>query len=241
MSIKIGWTPCGNDWDGNLSVNELFHETPELVKLSELVDGDAKYCPSIRDFYKNVYAIRMPWNVTIAFTEQGTPHFSLSKSLHKVAIDENFSVEQTPNGGCTIQIMLNNMFVSDTKNVLLENMPPILHGVREEIIYLNGMIDIYSWQRSLHFGFHIPKKTVDQCIEDDLTLDFKKGEVVQYFRVRTPNGESTQLVELGEKSLPTLNRYAKRCELSTRYFKAFNLKEVLKRVSTRRPKEFIKD
>ena len=241
MPIKIGWTPCGNDWDGSLSVNELFHETPELLKVSELVDGDAKYCPSIREFYKNVYAVRMPWTVVVAFSEAGTPYFDLSKSLHKVAIDENIQVEKTPNGGYSIQIMLNNMFVSDTKGVVLENMPPILHGVREEIQYLNGALDIYSWQRSLHFGFHIPKKVVDDCASNDLSLEFKKGDVVQYFRVRTPNNESTNLVTLGEKSLPTLSRYAKRCELSTRYFKAFSLKEVFNRVANRRPKKFIKD
>lgn len=237
MSIKIGWTPCGNS--DKYKHNELTHDTPELVKLN-MLKGGFNYCPATHQFYKNVYAVKMPYNITIGFSDS-KPFYHLSKGVTPTLLDDLFHATKDEDGGVTIQIHLNNMFVSDTRGVEIETLPPILHGCREEIIYLNGIADIYSWQRSLHFGFKVPKETVQKCQNDGMLLEFNKGEVVQYFRVRTPNNETTKLVVLGDRSLPTLQRYADRCESITQYIMGFNLKEVLNRVTNRRPKKFIKD
>jgi hypothetical protein len=235
-TIRIGWTPCGNE--ENAIHNELTHYLPERVTINKEEHGETIYCPATREFYKNTFALRSPWNISIEFDSNGKPKFEMPEMNHP---SQYFEVIMMPNGDTMIQILLNNMFISDTKGVYLENLPPGLHGCREEFKYINGVVDIYSWQRSVHVGTIIPKDYTFKCSVEGYKIDIKKGDVLQYVRFRTPNGENVKLVELTEKSLEGIRRYAMRCESSTRYLKRMNLKEIYERVSTRRPKEFIKD
>ena len=77
----------------------------------------------------------------------------LSPNLEpKAKYESFFSIEQDENG-FSIQVILNNMFVSDKPYTTIETLPPILHTVRNDIIYLNGRFDCHAWQRPVHFGF----------------------------------------------------------------------------------------
>ena len=185
--VDIGWA-CWTSTIKDSQWRELIADKPVKVSPAKFIQGDVRYCPAFNNYYKNTYAVKMPF--TISLMKLGgkirlSPHTNLHMS--EAQLDGIITiVDSDSEDRVTIQIQLNNTFVSDTPHTILETLPPILHGCREEIIYTNGRFDCHAWQRPVQFGFQIPKETLDAMNEEDV-LEFAKDEVVMYVRLNTPN------------------------------------------------------
>lgn len=218
---------------------------PERVIPKKEVEGTTNYCPAFNDFYKNTFAVKMPFDVNIAkINEKVRLGVNPKLQIQPGAMEALLVVEDAEHEGMKdqvmVQIMLNNTFVSDTPHTTIETLPPILHGVREEIKYINGRFDCHAWQRPLQLGFHIPKETLDAMNHDDSIL-FKKGEVVQYVRFNTPNGEPVKMYNLDKDDVALVSEYVARNTSIAQHLKNFNFKEVIDRVRQRRPKKFVRN
>lgn len=239
--VDIGWA-CWTTTITDSMWREVVADKPAKLSPAKYIQGDVRYCPAFNNYYKNTYVITMPFDI------------SLVKIGDKIRLNPKTSIHCAPNkldsiitivdadaiDSVTIQIQLNNTFVSDTPYTTLETMPPILHGCNEEIIYTNGRLDIHAWQRPLQFGFQIPAKTLDK-MDEETCIEFKKGEVVQYVRINTPNDKPTKLYAMDHDDIEHMSKYALRNVTLPTMIKRFNFAEVIERVRSRRPKKFLRN
>ena len=243
--LDIGWA----SWSRSIHDSrwrEVVVDTPKKLIAPKLVEGDVRHCPAFNAYWKNTYEIRMPYDVTISkmggkIRLGATPNLQFGPG----GLDpSSIAIIQDKNEGMidrvTIQVMLNNTFVSDTPHVMVETMPPILHGCREEIRYMNGRFDCHAWQRPVQLGFQIPKETINAMNDDD-SIVFSKDEVVMYVRFITPNDEPVKMHTMSPDDIEVLSQYADRNVSTPFKMKNFNLKEIVNRVRYRRPKKFIMD
>jgi hypothetical protein len=240
-TIDVGWTA----WSAYLTDNrwrEVLVDMPKKLLAPKEVQGDVRYCPAFGDFYKNTYVLRMPWDISF-FKVAGRIEMFMDKSFTG-AIKEPTNIASIVTADSddrvTIQIMLDNLFVSDTPNTIIETLPPILHGLREEIIYTNGRYDCHAWQRPLQLGFQISKEVFD-AMNEDTVIEFKKGEVVQYVRINTPNGEKVNLQTLSADDVKHLGEYVQRNLSIPEMLRRFNFAEIITRVRHRRPAKFVRN
>lgn len=244
-TIDIGWA----SWSRSIHDSrwrEVVVDTPKKLLAPKLVEGDVRFCPAFNAYWKNTYEIKMPYDVTISKMSGkirlgATPNLQFGPG----GLDpSSIAIIQDKNEGMidrvTIQVMLNNTFVSDTPHVMIETMPPILHGCREEIRYMNGRFDCHAWQRPVQLGFQIPKETIDAMNDDD-SIVFSKDEVVMYVRFITPNDAPVKMHTMSPDDIEVLSQYADRNVSTPLKMKNFNLKEIINRVRYRRPKKFIMD
>ena len=244
-TIDIGWS----SWSRSIHDSrwrEVVVDTPKKLLAPKLVEGDVRFCPAFNAYWKNTYEIKVPYDVTISKMSGkirlgATPNLQFGPG----GLDpSSIAIIQDKNEGMidrvTIQVMLNNTFVSDTPHVMIETMPPILHGCREEIRYMNGRFDCHAWQRPVQLGFQIPKETIDAMNDDD-SIVFSKDEVVMYVRFITPNDAPVKMHTMSPDDIEVLSQYADRNVSTPLKMKNFNLKEIINRVRYRRPKKFIMD
>jgi hypothetical protein len=245
-TVDIGWA----SWSRSIHDSrwrEVVQQTPTKLIAPKYAEGDVRFCPAFNAYWKNTYEIRMPFDISIAKIDGKirlgpTPNLQTNKhggldmaSLVTIQDSKEGMVDRV-----TIQVMLNNTFVSDTPYVMIETMPPILHGCREEIRYMNGRFDCHAWQRPVQLGFQIPKETIDVMNEDD-SIIFSKDEVVMYVRFITPNDAPVKMHIMSPDDVEVLSTYADRNITTPFKIKNFNLKEIVDRVRYRRPKQFIRD
>jgi hypothetical protein len=235
--IQIGWSPYLSDVRDSTWL-DLITDKPEKVLPWKITDGSINHCPAYKNFYENVFAIKMPFTLAISKDETNnkldvvsTPNLTIEPLRRMVSFEKDDS-------GWNCQVCLSNLFISDTPDVTIEVLPPILHGLREEIIYLNGRFDIYSWQRPLQFSFRIPNKTFENMSCSN-GIVFQKDDVVFYVRINIPNGAKVELCQFDDEDLKKVSDYVKRNTLVTSHVKGFDFKEILNRVFRRRPKRFL--
>lgn len=217
---------------------DLVTDKPQKVVAQKITHGTINYCPGYGNFYKNVYAIKMPFEVIL--TRNGT---DLVVDMTTQLVLEKFKQQvkfERDEHGWNCQICLNNLFVSDTPNTIMETLPPILHGLREELIYLNGRFDCHAWQRPVHFGFRITNEVFNQ-MDHDSSIIFKKDEVVMYVRFNTPDGSGTEVHQFSEEDLKVVSDYVNRNTRITQHIRFAKFAEIIKRVRNRRPKKFLRD
>lgn len=236
--IDVGWT-CWTSSLKDSNWRETVTDRPKKVSGPKLAQGDVRYCPAFNNFYKNVFAITMPFDICLNVID-GKVIYSPMPSLTADVSSLMSIVYEDAVDSTAVQLFLNNMFVSDTPNTIIETLPPILHGTREEIRYMNGRFDIHAWQRPLHFGFHVPKETKDKMNLDD-GLIFEKGETVMYVRINTPNGESVRLHTMSHDDVKRVSDYTHRNVHTPLNIRKFNFDEIINRVRYRRPKQFLRD
>ena len=231
----IGWSVCMSDdsFLDNLS------DIPKKINSRKGVSGGILYCPAFGGFYDNVFAIKMP--TTVIFSKvNGTLSVDLSPNLEpKAKYESFFSIEQDENG-FSIQVILNNMFVSDKPYTTIETLPPILHRVRNDIIYLNGRFDCHAWQRPVHFGFRITKKVFDEMKPTDKII-FNQDEVVMYVRLNTPDNSEVKLYQLSPDDEKELMKYVNRNVNLISYVSLMDFRTIWNRVRNRRPNKFLRD
>ena len=232
--IKIGWSPKLADVPDTAYL-ELITDTPEKVVAQKMTAGTINWCPAYAHYYKNVYAIKFPYTVYINKVA-GELSMESSPDIRDTAGKYKFEGDAE---GYNCQISLCNLFVSDTPYTIMETMPPILHGLREELIYLNGRYDIHAWQRPVHFAFRIPKATFEQ-MDADNSIIFNKGEVAMYVRFNTPNDEKVEIQQFTDDELRAVCEYSRRNTSITSHISKFSLTDVINRVRFRRPKKFLR-
>lgn len=236
-TTNIGWTPY-DDGIEDSHWRDTVVDKPERLNTKPLIGGGIKYCPAFRDFWKNTFIVRMPFDLSIVKIGS-TLALGPSNTVHHIKLPEAFVSIEQDDTGANIQVMLNNMFVSDEPNTIVETLPPILHGCRDEIIYLNGKFDCYAWQRPLQFGFRITKEVMDKMTpETGISLD--KGEAVMYIRFNTANDTVAKLHQLNREDAKQLSEYVNRNTQLVRFMQNFSFKEIINRVRNRRPKKFLR-
>ena len=245
MNVDIGWA----SWSKSIHDSrwrEVVNDTPKKLIAPKHVEGDVRFCPAFNAYWKNTYEIRMPFDISISKIDGKirlgpTPNVQINNG--SVDMTSILTIQERDEGmvdRVTVQVMLNNTFVSDTPYVMIETMPPILHGCREEIRYMNGRFDCHAWQRPVQLGFQIPKETMDAMNDDD-SIVFSKDEVVMYVRFITPNDAPVKMHTMSPEDIEVLSKYADRNVTTPLKIKNFNLREIINRVRYRRPKNFIKD
>ena len=132
------------------------------------------------------------------------------------------------------------MFVSDKPYTTIETFPPILHRVRNDIIYLNGRFDCHAWQRPVHFGFRITKEVFDEMKPTDKII-FNQDEVVMYVRLNTPDNSEVKLYQLSPDDEKDLMKYVNRNVNLISYVSLMDFRTIWNRVRNRRPNKFLRD
>ena len=239
--VDVGWA-CWTTTIADSMWREVIADKPVKISPAKFVQGDVRYCPAFNNYYKNTYAITMPFDISLVKFEnkirlnpKTTIHCHPSKLDSIITIVDNDAEDRV-----TVQIQLNNVFISDTPHTIIETMPPVLHGCKEEIIYTNGRFDCHAWQRPLQFGFQIPKETLDQ-MDDETSIDFKKDEVVMYVRINTPNDKAVKLYAMDHEDIEHMSKYALRNVTLPTMIRRFNFAQVIERVRNRRPKKFLRN
>jgi len=241
LNIDIGWA----SWSKSIERShwrEVVQDKPEKLIAQQLVEGDIKHCPAFAAFYKNTFAIKIPFDLSLCYQADKvriSPHTNLQ--LNSVDVEDIIQIIDTDNS-VTIQIMLNNTFVSDTPYVEVETLPPSLHSLHEEIRYMNGRFDCHAWQRPLQFGFQIPKETLDNMKKtSENIISFKKDDVVMYVRFNTPKKQSVKLYTMDADDVENLTKHVNRNMSLPNMIRNFNFAEVIDRVRYRRPKKFLRN
>jgi hypothetical protein len=235
--INIGWTPYDPGIEDSFWRDTVL-DKPERLNTKPLIDGGLKYCPAFRDFWKNTFVVRMPFDMSIVKIGPSLV-MGPSNNIHANKLPESFLSIERDDTGVNAQVMLNNMFVSDVPHTMIETLPPILHGCRDEIVYLNGKFDCHAWQRPLQFGFRIPQAIVDEMTpENGISLD--KGEPVMYIRFSTVNDDTVKLHQLNAEDVEQLSQYVHRNTQLPRFMHSFSFKEIINRVRNRRPTKFVR-
>ena len=232
----IGWSVSLTDLENTYFLDAV-SDKPEKIVAQKLVAGGITYCPAFAGYYKNVFAIKMPFTIILnkldgKLSAESSPNISMDKK-HIVRIDKD-------DLGYNVQILLNNLFVSDKPYTTIETMPPILHGCKEEIVYLNGKFDIHAWQRPLHFGFRIDQSVFEK-LDHDTSIIFDKGSVVQYVRINTPDDKSVTLHQFSPDDLKEVSMFVNRNTGLNSKLHLMNYKEIWNRVRYRRPTKFLRD
>jgi hypothetical protein len=236
--IDIGWT-CYSQSASEGRWREAIQDRPKKISAPKEVQGDIRYCPAFNNFYKNVYVIRCPFDIHLAAVDGKivyVPTTNLTAPEHSIIS----IVDEDAEDAVSVQIFANNTFVSDTPYTVVETLPPLLHGAREEIRYLNGRFDCHAWQRPVQFGFQIPRKTIDQMTLDD-GLVFAKDEVIMYVRINTPNDETTKLHTMSFEDVQVMSDYTYRNISVPVNIRKLNFKNIIDRVRYRRPKKFLRN
>lgn len=231
----IGWSVCmsDNSFLDNLS------DIPERLNSRNFVRGGILYCPAFAGFYNNVFAIKMP--TTVVFNKvNGILSVDSSPNLEPRAKSGAFFCVEQDENGYAIQIFLNNMFVSDKPYTIVETLPPILHGVRNDIVYQNGRFDCHAWQRPLHFGFRLNNEVFDMMKPNDKII-FQQDEVVMYVRINTPDDSLVNLHQLSPDDENALMKYVNRNTNLISYVSMMDFRRIWNRVRNRRPKKFVRD
>ena len=234
----IGWSPYLSNYNyEDTRYLEVLTDKPRNVNPIEYVSGDIMYCPALCALYKNVYAIKLPYKIILTTDIYGKLTAETTPDMVKNNIKKIVNITKTDRG-YNVQILCQNLFVSDKPYTILETLPPILHGCRNEITYLNGAFDCHAWQRPIQFSFFVSDSIINSNMKNN-SIVFDKGEVVMYVKFNTSNDSVTELHQLSPKDVDGISKHILRNMSINENIKGFNFIEIINRVRYRRPKKFL--
>tara|TARA_S200000501_G_C20867432_1_gene762613 strand:+ start:1486 stop:2208 length:723 start_codon:yes stop_codon:yes gene_type:complete len=189
--IKIGWTPTTPEI-------ALIYQEPESVykNLYTNIDSSFKLCPAFTDFLKNWYILKSPLDINFLYKKVSDtdakityneiispPYISFNERKRDWSPehrpDERLKLEK--NNNPLISFSFHQLFVTDEKDLHIEQVSPFLH--MHELSYFKylrtipGAFNIHSWIRPLDFAYEI--------ITDNAIIDIKKGDPLCYVRFNT--------------------------------------------------------
>jgi hypothetical protein len=173
--MNIGWTTIEDGLD-------LIYEKPNRLyeQIAEEYNSNLKQCLGVNDLWKNVFSIKLPFNLKISYDEDS----------QKVLIDEDFTdidtdkmisfIRNDVNAYTkhpVIQIALNQFFSSD-KQCLITVMPPIFeldsNPMWQNIRLVSGTMNIYDWHRDVNFSF--------EWLDTSKPIIIKKNTPISYVK-----------------------------------------------------------
>lgn len=174
MTVEVGW--C---WTYPPLENLGFE--PEKLKP---INGGSKFCPAVSNQFKNAYTIKSPYTLNLKFRgfRNGNADINLedNSSIILDKINDILVIKptriwedpQTP----TLQMHLGILFVTDTKGVELEMLPPFLEYRPERYPVITSAIkfNIYDWVKDLQLGYHWKDLSKN--------LHIQRGDVLSYIR-----------------------------------------------------------
>ena len=209
--IEVGWTPARAE-------TALVYTEPESLFSDVYKDIDAafRFCPAFTSYLKNWYIIRSPLHIKFAYKKVSNTDAKITINDENitsqyVVFDERkhewsgeYKAEDTPDGKFNGRLKLNKnnnplisltfpqLFVTDEKDLRLEQVSPFLH--MHELSYFKylrsicGAFNIYSWVRPLDFAYEI--------VTDNAVIDIKRGDPLCYVRFVTDKNVSIKQIPL---------------------------------------------
>lgn len=221
--MKIGWTI----YTDPKSINEsqwkdiVYFEPQPLwpMILEERREADYTKCPAVSDYFNNIFVIRCPYDVTVAY-DYDTDRYTtdrLGQDWYNQTFYPRFPViKNNQLVGACVTMRINYLFVAD-QDVEIESMdvPVLSTTLTRNIKLIPGTMNIHRWVRPVDFTFEI--QDLNQPLElkrgDPLfAVRFKTSERVQLQHV----DYSTDLQNVAEACLASKN-YVPRKSLKYRY------------------------
>lgn len=154
---------------------------PEELKIKDYVKGKGKFCPALRNIFRNTYVIRSPFDLHLSVKKQPNgmwwaevlPESSLNPNYFNEIFSFNSLDSQNNEDWPLLQMNLPFTFISDD-DVYLEGMQPLLEYNKLPGIVMSGTYSIYDWHRPINWGFEwrdITKK-----------IHIKRGDPLLYVR-----------------------------------------------------------
>lgn len=161
---------------------------PEIIKERDISsDGHFVRCPAFRDYYKNVYVIKSPIDLTLMYNQQ-------SRMLHILPQGQQFFDEIIRHRGNTIgvsdpflmSIGLNYLFIADS-DCEIELLPAFMHKSNfvDSTRLIVGCFNIHKWYRPVEVAFEF-KDGID-------TIKIKRGDPLAYIKFITPTNKKVSL------------------------------------------------
>jgi len=196
--IKVGWCFAKNTMD-------LIGFEPEKLKG---ITGRSNFCPAITNQYKNAYVIKSPINLHLKFNkwEDGNPLIDLLpdssvqdshfENIVKIHNKEDFSNPKIP----LIQLLLDFVFVTDTKKLHMESLPPFLEYRPDSypVRYTSYQFDIYDWVRPAQVGL--------EWMDINKDIIIKRGDPIMYIRFNSKEEIKLIHIERTDRLTEEINR-----------------------------------
>lgn len=190
--IKIGWTPTNN------AELALAYELPDSVykELYNNINSTFKLCPAFTSFMTNWYTVRSPIDVKFLYkkvsktdakitysTPEATPYISFNERKQEWSPEFNFEdrIKLEKNNNPLVSFSFHQLFVTDEKDLYVEQVPPFLHMYKlpyfKYLRTIPGAFNIHSWVRPFDFAYEI--------FTDNAVIDIKRGDPLCYLRFNT--------------------------------------------------------
>jgi len=228
MTVTIGWflnkEPVWND---------LVYSMPEPLEITK--DNKAQYirCPALNHYSSNTFVIRSAYDLHLRFDRESKKIKYIDGSVEKYLVKDllvQFHPQEWRDQNTPIfQLHIDNGFVAD-EPVWVEVFPPFYNCPNVPGFLTPGTFDIYSWQRTLSYGF--------EWIDSERDYKIKRGDPLIYVRFRSKRPEDTFTLKK-IKMTDQLERDIKKCQGVKMVLKNYSWKlmELNKKL---RPKRYVK-
>jgi len=175
LTCKVGWCYYR-------SVDDIIGFEPEIL---QPIKGIAKLCPAVNNVFKNAYILRSPFDIQLHFNGfvDGETSIELIKSGSSVTdeklldvISIHTSKEQIFQDKPLLEFLINMVFVTDTKGIEIEQLPPFLEYRPDNypVVFSSVRFNIYNWERPMQLALSWMDVTKD--------ITIKRGDPLCYIR-----------------------------------------------------------
>ena len=197
--MDIGWTIYKDQTNKNNNhwQNIVYFEPVPLwdMVLEERSGADYTMCPAVSDYFKNIFVIRCPYDVTITYdkTRQAYITDRLGQEWYNQTIYPRFPIEK--NGevvGSCMTLRIKYLFVAD-EDVEIESIdvPLLSTPLTRNIKVVPGIMNIHRWLRPLDFTFEVQDLNVP--------LELKRGEPLFAVRIKSKDKVKLKEIEYNEE------------------------------------------
>ena len=182
MKINVDWCSFRTNFYGASGVDLLTIEPVSVFKYyPEMATANYRKCPGHQNQFKNTYVVCSPIDVEVNINkEEGWADIIYPKTLPPEILNPRFGEEhESPYPLFTFR--LNRLLLvskSSLKDVYVEQLEPVLEWNRDKNIrVIEGNFNISKWTRPIEASY-------EQRVKN-LTVNFKRGQPMYYFRLST--------------------------------------------------------
>lgn len=210
---------------------------PEKLKMSDHVKGNGRFCPALKEIFKNIYVIRSPFDLYLRhnFQQNGEswievlPKSTLSpdkfNDIFHVSSKEDLNHKDRP----MIQMTIPILFLSDS-DIQMDIIPPFLEYNEIPGIIAGGSFNIHDWQRPINMMFEWHDTSKDLII--------KRGDPILYLKFTNQRRDSSISLEIIEPT-DKIKKMVNECTGAKAMTKGLS-STLMKEHGKRRPKRLIK-
>lgn len=186
MKININWCNFPYKFNEPEATDLLTIEPIPVLKFhSEVASANHRKCPAHTNYFKNTYVMCSPIDFEVVINKENNFCDVVEpKKLPQICFNPRFEEEhESPYPIFSLGFNLVLFMPVDTeKNIYLEQLDPVLDWDRDpNIRVISGNFNISKWLRPLECAFEQRTK--------NLTVKFKRGQPMYYFRFITDDPE----------------------------------------------------